>query len=95
MGTVKSHQSSVSLWIYGTWGCLFEAPTPTCDTLYPHRRTRRNENLERGRRQILPSIRHARQNGVAILEHDPATGKGIPGPYVANWMAGNLVGIRG
>ncbi len=45
--------------------------------------------------KLLPSIRHARQNGVAILEHDPATGKGIPGPYVANWMAGNLVGIRG
>lgn len=41
---------------------------------------------------LLPDLRFARQNGVALIEPDPATGKGVPGPYVAQWGAGNWSG---
>lgn len=41
---------------------------------------------------MLPKIRYARQNGVPILETDPATGRGVPGQFVTNWAAGNWSG---
>lgn len=41
---------------------------------------------------LLPNIRFARQNGVALLEPDPATGLGVPGPLVTQWGAGNWSG---
>lgn len=41
---------------------------------------------------LLPSIRHARQNGVALLEPDPASGRGLPAPLVTRWGAGNWSG---
>ncbi len=41
---------------------------------------------------LLPQIRFARQNGVPILEPDPTTGRGVPSPYVTQWLAGNWSG---
>ncbi|WP_127903424.1 hypothetical protein [Solirhodobacter olei] len=40
---------------------------------------------------LLPQLVFARQNGVALIEPD-ASGKGIPGPYVAQWGPGNWSG---
>jgi hypothetical protein len=41
---------------------------------------------------LLPRIRHARQNGVALVEYDAATEKTVPGPLVARWGPGNWSG---
>ncbi|PTW40299.1 hypothetical protein [Rhodovulum kholense] len=41
---------------------------------------------------LLPQIRFARQNGVPIIERDPATGNGVVGPLVRQWGAGNWSG---
>jgi hypothetical protein len=41
---------------------------------------------------LLSRIRHARQNGVALIEHDPATGISRPGPLVVRWGPGNWSG---
>jgi len=40
----------------------------------------------------LADVRHARQNGVALLEPDPVTGLGVPGAYVRDWARGNWSG---
>jgi hypothetical protein len=40
----------------------------------------------------LADIRYARQNGVPLVELDPATGRTVPGPLVSNWGAGNWSG---
>jgi hypothetical protein len=40
----------------------------------------------------LGLVRHARQNGVPILELDPATGHGRPGARVRQWGEGNWSG---
>ncbi|MDP4032237.1 MAG: hypothetical protein Q8P60_05170 [Pseudorhodobacter sp.] len=42
--------------------------------------------------ELLPRIRFARQNGVALIAPDPETGKGVPGPLVRNWGPGNWSG---
>ncbi|MBF0352502.1 MAG: hypothetical protein HQM11_15835 [SAR324 cluster bacterium] len=41
--------------------------------------------------QFLPTIRHARQNGVPLIDQD-ATGNIKPGAYVKNWGQGNWSG---
>lgn len=41
---------------------------------------------------LLPRIRHARQNGVALIEQDPVSGISSPAPLVASWGAGNWSG---
>jgi hypothetical protein len=41
---------------------------------------------------LLPRIKHARQNGVPLIEHDPATNGSVPGPLVAQWGPGNWSG---
>jgi len=41
---------------------------------------------------LLPNIRFARQNGVPLLETDPATGIGVPGALVTQWSPGNWSG---
>jgi hypothetical protein len=41
---------------------------------------------------LLPRIRHARQNGVAIVEYDPHANASAPGPLVARWGPGNWSG---
>jgi len=41
---------------------------------------------------LLPRVRYARQNGVPLVEHDPASGTSVPGPLVAQWGAGNWSG---
>ena len=41
---------------------------------------------------LLPRIRFARQNGVPLVETDPATGVALPGALVTNWGAGNWSG---
>lgn len=41
---------------------------------------------------LLPQIVWARQNGVALLEADPETGAGVPGPRVTQWGGGNWSG---
>ncbi len=40
----------------------------------------------------LPKVRYARQNGVALVERDAATGKSVPGPLVNRWGPGNWSG---
>jgi hypothetical protein len=40
----------------------------------------------------LSTIRHARQNGVALIDTDAQTGAPEPGPYVNQWGAGNWSG---
>lgn len=40
----------------------------------------------------LSEIRHARQNGVPILEPDPATGEVVPGALLTRWGEGNWSG---
>jgi hypothetical protein len=40
----------------------------------------------------LPRIRHARQNGVAILERDAGSLRTVPGSQVRHWGAGNWSG---
>ena len=42
--------------------------------------------------QRLSRIRHARQNGVAIVELDPATKATVPGYFVRSWGQGNWSG---
>jgi hypothetical protein len=41
---------------------------------------------------LLPRIRHARQNGVAILEPAPGSRRTVPGSRVRDWGAGNWSG---
>lgn len=43
---------------------------------------------------LLERIEFARQNGVPIVETDPATGKKVPGALVAKWAAGNWSGSQ-
>ena len=40
----------------------------------------------------LWQVRHARQNGVPVLETDPASGLGRPGAWVRDWARGNWSG---
>jgi len=42
--------------------------------------------------KLLPRIRFARQNGVAIIERNAETGVSMPGPLVPNWGGGNWSG---
>ena len=42
--------------------------------------------------RLLPVIRYARQNGVPLVEPDPATGEPAPGGLVASWGRGNWSG---
>ena len=42
--------------------------------------------------RLLPRIRHARQNGVALIEYDSAAKASAPGPLVARWGPGNWSG---
>jgi len=46
----------------------------------------------RGDDTSLASIRYARQNGVPLVEYDPAVDRGVPGPLVNLWGAGNWSG---
>jgi hypothetical protein len=41
---------------------------------------------------LLPNMRFARQNGVALINPDPETGEGVPGERVTQWGAGNWSG---
>jgi hypothetical protein len=41
---------------------------------------------------LVPHIRHARQNGVPLIEEASARAAGVPGPLVAQWGAGNWSG---
>jgi len=41
---------------------------------------------------LLARVQHARQNGVALLEYDPAAANAVPGALVTNWGAGNWSG---
>lgn len=40
----------------------------------------------------LASVRYARQNGVPLVEYDPAAGRGVPGALVNLWGQGNWSG---
>jgi hypothetical protein len=42
--------------------------------------------------KLLPRIKHARQNGVPLVEFDEASQSSVPGRLVANWGAGNWSG---
>jgi hypothetical protein len=41
---------------------------------------------------LLPRLRHARQNGVPLIEYDAATNESAPGALVTAWGAGNWSG---
>ena len=41
---------------------------------------------------LLPHIRYARQNGVPLLEYDPARRLGVPGDLINLWGPGNWSG---
>jgi len=43
---------------------------------------------------LLPRIRYARQNGVPVIERDPATDTGVPGAFVSRFGAGNWSGSQ-
>jgi len=43
---------------------------------------------------LLPRIRHARQNGVPIIERDPPASEGVPGAFVSRFGAGNWSGSQ-
>jgi len=42
--------------------------------------------------ELLPAIRHARQNGVAIVERDAASQRTVPGARIGDWGGGNWSG---
>jgi hypothetical protein len=42
--------------------------------------------------RLLPQIKHARQNGVPLIEFDERSHSAIPGAQVAHWGAGNWSG---
>ncbi len=42
--------------------------------------------------KLLPRIKHARQNGVPVIEFDEATRSGAPGALVSRWGPGNWAG---
>ena len=42
--------------------------------------------------QLLARIQHARQNGVPVIEFDPASQTRVPGPLVNRWGPGNWSG---
>jgi hypothetical protein len=41
---------------------------------------------------LLPHVQHARQNGVPLIEYDPARGMSVPGELVNLWGPGNWSG---
>jgi hypothetical protein len=41
---------------------------------------------------LLPHLRYARQNGVPLIEYDPARGVSVPGELVNQWGSGNWSG---
>lgn len=43
---------------------------------------------------LLPRMRHARQNGVALIEFDAARGVSSPGALLKQWGAGNWAGSK-
>jgi hypothetical protein len=43
---------------------------------------------------LLPDLRYARQNGVALVDDDPVSGTPQPGPLVTQWAAGNWSGSK-
>jgi hypothetical protein len=43
---------------------------------------------------LLERVRFARQNGVAVLERDPDTGRGVPGELIGSWAEGNWAGSK-
>jgi len=45
-----------------------------------------------GSNASLEAIRYARQNGVPLVEYDPALGRGVPGSLVNLWGPGNWSG---
>ncbi|WP_448207461.1 hypothetical protein [Azospirillum sp. sgz302134] len=51
-----------------------------------------DDKLDHQGATLLPHIRFARQNGVALVEPDPATGEPSPGALVARWGPGNWSG---
>lgn len=42
--------------------------------------------------RLLGRVRHARQNGVPLIEHDPSRGLSVPGELVTRWGQGNWSG---
>lgn len=42
----------------------------------------------------MPRIKHARQNGVPLIEPEPLTGQPVPGALVNQWGAGNWSGSQ-
>lgn len=74
-------------------GVIFSKLQPGLSTLYVlDDGTMDMKTWERGDDAMLPRIRFARQNGVPLIETNPATGEGIPGALVTRWGPGNWSG---
>lgn len=74
-------------------GVVFSKLHPDLSTIFVlddgsiHMRTWTEED-----KALLPRIKYARQNGVPLIEPDPATGEGVPGKQVRSWLGGNWSG---
>ncbi|MBV7378946.1 hypothetical protein [Maritimibacter dapengensis] len=74
-------------------GVTFSKLIPNLATLYvTHEGEIAMKTWEEGDASKIPSLRHARQNGVALVTRDPETGQPVPGDRVASWGGGNWSG---
>ncbi|GAA4257129.1 hypothetical protein [Azospirillum formosense] len=74
-------------------GVVLSALQPGLATLYGlDNGSIRMETWSADKAALLPHIRFARQNGVALVEPDPVSGEVAPGALVARWGAGNWSG---
>lgn len=74
-------------------GVVFSRLNPGLSTLYVlNDGSVGMKTWTRGDDRMLGQIRHARQNGVPLIERDPAGGRSMVGPLVDAWGQGNWSG---
>ncbi len=75
-------------------GVLFSRLQPGLSTLYARDdgRVEMKTWHEQDDDNLLPRLRHARQNGVPLLEYNPQSQASHPGEFVARWGRGNWSG---
>jgi hypothetical protein len=88
-----AHRNHGSPYGFMEQGAVFSTLQPGLSTVYVlNDGTIGMKTWATGDDPILPRIRHARQNGVPLIEAASAQGVGVPGPLVAQWGAGNWSG---
>ena len=86
-------QNSGSHYGFLEHGVIFSKLQPGLATLYvTSDGTVRMKTWNRGDDGLLEQLRHARQNGVPLIEVDAATGRSMPGAMVNQWGPGNWSG---